>query len=523
MWLTEQIAKLLGTKPPSAPTPQTPSGRVGSGISRGLEPAGLAAILRQAEQGDLTKQMELFEEIEEKDAYLASLLQTRKQAVLALDYAVLPADDSAEAKQIADQVAALLANIDLEYLLLDLLDAIAKGVSVVAVRWEYQRIARMQVPAGFTWVHQRNLTYDADTGTLRMRTNDGAVPIPYGAALVHHYRAKSGSLNRAGLMRSLAWLYLFKNYAVKDWATFLEMYGQPLVLGKYDPTASKDELNALKEAVAALGPEGRGVISKNAEIEFKEAQRFGSADAYSKFIELMEREMAVAVTGSPLSSFDGAGGSNAMALTLDKISQRLTRSDAKAVYATLRRDLLVPFCHYNFDRADLTPVVEPIIREPEDLRTAAETVKTLVEAGAPIPVSYIQKRFQIPAPQPEDEILDPMRNQLRMASRGRRVKLASGEPLEQARGFVNGMLFVDELIPSATKQAAAIMQADLEQILQVIEQSPDYPTLRRKLEALYADLEPGALAELLENALVLANLAGRVAVREDVDGLEGAG
>lgn len=516
MWLIEQVQKLLGRKPPLAPTAQTPSGRVLGGVSRGLEPAGLAAILRQAEQGDLTKQMELFEEIEEKDAYLASLLQTRKQAVLALDYEVLPADDSAEAQRIADQVAELLRNIDLETLLLDLLDATAKGVSVVAMRWEYHRLSRMQLPTEFTWVHPRNLSYDPDSGALRIRTEGGLEPIPYGAALVHQYRAKSGAPTRAGLMRSLAWLYLFKNYAVKDWVTFLEMYGQPLVLGKYDPTASKDELNALKEAVAALGPEGRGVISKATEIEFKEAQRFGSADAYSRFIELMEREMAVAVTGSPLSSFDGAGGSNAMARTLDKISQRLTRSDAKAVYATLRRDLLVPFCHYNFDRADLAPAVEPIVREPEDLRTAAETVKALVEAGTPIPTWYIHERFQIPAPQPEDEVLDPMRNQLRLASRGRRVKLASGEPAERARGFVNGRLFVDELIPSAVKQAAAVMQADLEQVVQVIEQSPDYPTLRRKLETLYADLDAGALAELLENALILANLAGRAAVREDL-------
>lgn len=515
MWLIEQVQKLLGSRPPRAPAPQTPSGRVLGGISRGLDPAGLAAILRQAEGGDLTRQMELFEEIEEKDAYLAALLQTRKQAVLALDYEVLPADDSAEAQRIADQVAQLLGHIDLERLLLDLLDAIAKGVSVVAMRWEYHRDSRMQLPAEFTWVHPRNLSYDADTGALMLRTGEGLEPIPYGAALVHRYQAKSGSPNRAGLLRSLAWLYLFKNYAVKDWVTFLEMYGQPLVLGKYDPTASKDELAALKEAVAALGPEGRGVISKATEIEFKEAQRFGSAEAYSRFIELMEREMAVAVTGSPLSSFDGAGGSNAMALTLDKISQRLTRADAKAVYATLRRDLVVPFCHYNFERADLAPRLEPILREPDDLRSAAETIKTLVEAGTPIPTWYVHERFQIPAPQPEDAVLEPMRSQLRAGARARRVRLASGDAPGQAKGFVSGSLFADELIATSTARAAAVLQADLEQILQTITESRDYPTLRQRLEALYADLDPSALAELLENARVLANLAGRAAVQED--------
>ncbi|MCX7784569.1 MAG: DUF935 domain-containing protein, partial [Meiothermus sp.] len=81
--------------------------------------------------------------------------------------------------------------------------------------------------------------------------------------------------------------------------------------------------------------------------------------------------------------------------------------------------------------------------------------------------------------------------------------------------FVSGSLFADELIATSTARAAAVLQADLEQILQAITESRDYPTLRQRLEALYADLDPSALAELLENARVLANLAGRAAVQED--------
>jgi len=515
-WLTDQIAKLLGRNPPKTPLPQTLPGRISSGVSRGLEPEQLAAILRQAEAGDLTKQMELFEEIEEKDAYLASLLQTRKQAVLALDYEVLPADESPEAKRIAEEVTRLLHQIDLEDILLDLLDAIAKGLSVVTIRWEYQRQERQQVPAEFIWIHQRELLYDTQTGELRMRTAEGPSSIPYGAALIHRYKAKSGSPQRAGLLRSLAWLYLFKNYAIKDWVTFLEKFGQPLVLGKYDPQASKDELNALKEAVAVIGPEGRGVISKATEIEFKEAQRTGTADAYSRFVELMEREMAVAVTGTSLSSFDGSGGSNAMALTLDKISQRLTRSDARAVWATLRRDLIVPYCYYNFDRADLAPRIEPIIKEPEDLRTAAETIRTLVEAGTPIPVRYVHERFQIPTPQDGEELLAPLRAGLQAASKQRRLRLASGDNPQRASGFVNGQLYVDRLTETSIERAQAVLGKQIREILQAVaEAEGDYDRLRDLLIQRFAGHQPDALAEVIENGIMLSNLAGRLAVQED--------
>jgi phage gp29-like protein len=515
-WFTEQISRLLGRKPPSPPEPQVLPGRVSSGVSRGLEPEQLAAILKQAEQGDLTKQMELFEEIEEKDAYLASLLQTRKQAVLALDYQVLPADESPQAKEIADEVSHLLRSIDLEEVQLDLLDAIAKGLSVVTIRWGYQRESQRHLPAEFTWVHQRNLLYDLQTGELCLRTAEEPEPIPYGAALVHQYKAKSGSPQRAGLLRSLAWLYLFKNYAIKDWVTFLEKFGQPLVLGKYDPQASKDELNALREAVATIGPEGRGVISKTTEIEFQEAQRYGSAEAYTRFIELIEREMAVAVTGTALSSFDGSGGSNAMALTLDKISQRLTRSDARALWATLRRDLVVPYCYYNFDRADLAPQIEPIIKEPEDLKVAAETIKTLAEAGTPIPVSYVYERFQIPVPQEGEPLLDTMRTGLQQAARQRRLRLASGDELRAASGFINGQIYADGVADAGIGHAYRLLGEQIEGVLQAVaEAEGDYGRLRDLLIQRYAALRPDALAEVIEGALVLSQLAGRLAVQED--------
>jgi len=41
-------------------------------------------------------------------------------------------------------------------------------------------------------------------------------------------------------MRVCAWMYLFKNYAVKDWIGFPEVYGMPLRVGKYEPGAYAD-------------------------------------------------------------------------------------------------------------------------------------------------------------------------------------------------------------------------------------------------------------------------------------------
>ena len=66
-------------------------------------------------------------------------------------------------------------------------------------------------------------------------------------------------------------MYLLKNFALKDWAAFNEVFGMPLRLGKYDNTASPADREALVQAIRNLGSDAAGVISKSTEIEFVEA------------------------------------------------------------------------------------------------------------------------------------------------------------------------------------------------------------------------------------------------------------
>ena len=70
--------------------------------SNGLTPRRLARIFRAADEGDVRAQMELFEEIEEKDTHLFSQMQTRKLAVTGLDWEVQPFSEALEDKEIAE-------------------------------------------------------------------------------------------------------------------------------------------------------------------------------------------------------------------------------------------------------------------------------------------------------------------------------------------------------------------------------------------------------------------------------------
>jgi phage gp29-like protein len=107
--------------------------------SDGLTPVRLAEIFKEADAGDVLRQAELFEEMEEKDPHLFSQLQTRKNAVTGLDYEVIPFDsDDPRDKEIAEFVEAQIGGIEgFEDVMLDLLDAIGKGFAVSEIMWSY--------------------------------------------------------------------------------------------------------------------------------------------------------------------------------------------------------------------------------------------------------------------------------------------------------------------------------------------------------------------------------------------------
>lgn len=104
--------------------------------SNGLTPRRLARIFRDADEGNVRAQMELFEEMEEKDTHLFSQMQTRKLAVTGLDWEVQPFSENETDKEISDFIDGQLKGIEnFDEVLIDMLDAIGKGISIMELAW----------------------------------------------------------------------------------------------------------------------------------------------------------------------------------------------------------------------------------------------------------------------------------------------------------------------------------------------------------------------------------------------------
>lgn len=485
--------------------------------SDGLTPVRLAKIFKEADSGDVLRQAELFEEMEEKDPHLFAQLQTRKNAVTGLDFEIIPFDPSdGRDKEIAEFAREQIASVEnFEDVMTDLLDAIGKGFAVSEILWGYEgghvviRDIRSRPQKRFFW--------DGTDDAFLIRTDEApsGMPLAENKFIVHRYKARSGHPSRAGILRVCAWMYLFKNYTLKDWTAFCEVYGMPLRLGKYPQGASKDDKRALMQALVQIGTDAAGIIPDGAAVDFVTTEKSGSAELYERLARYCDEQMSKAVLGQTLTS-DSGGGSYAQSRTHNEVRHDLTAADCKALAATLRRDLIRPLVAFNFGEDRRVPYLSFDAAEPEDLAQTANTLGVLIgQTGIKVPMSYLYKKFSIPKPENGEEIAAP-------AATGsvpfKENAPADGGAMKAPAGDGHGKQEnVDRLAATAVRKSAGAFRKAFAPILKLLERAESLEELRGMMEddgavaALYREMDVSDVEELLQTAMLYADLEGRSA------------
>jgi phage gp29-like protein len=515
--------------------------------SQGLTPERLTRIFKQADMGDVLSQADLYEEMEEKDAQLGAVLQTRKLAVAGLSREVVAASDSAEDREIADFVREALDWIrNLDDALVAMLDATGKGYSVSEIIWEVDE-GRVWC-SDIRWLHPRRFTFNSPhgvTGAPKFLTE--AEPA-YGEDLLpnkfiyHRAGGRAGSAVRAGVLRPCAWMYLFKNYTLKDWIIFNERFAMPMRIGKYTPGAGEQERKVLREAVFNLGSDAAAVISESTMIELLEGQKSGSFAAYEKLVAYCNAAMSKAVLGHSASADSTAGRLGSENDARD-IRRDILEADALGLSTTVRLQLIRPLVAFNFGPDKALPMLRFALDESEDLEKAAVAIGALAGAGLRIPASHVYQRFGIPAPAEGEEVLErlsaPMpfkRGDLPPVLRAGHDIAAHRATLEalQRGGHVPDELRaalltppgctcgcggtslaamkggqkdgVDELTGRLLAEAPDPAMARVEKLLA---ESPTLEAFRDGLLDAFKDMDVTELANVMQRAFVAAELAGR--------------
>ncbi|MCF1183732.1 DUF935 domain-containing protein [Marichromatium gracile] len=389
-------------------------------IASGLTPERLARVLRQVDEGEADAYLRLALEMEQRDAHYRAVLGTRKRAVTRLPVTVEAASDAAADIALADEVRALVRAPGFRAMLGQLLDGLGKGFAAVELRWDTSRTPwvprdhRDPVSGdrvrGYAWIDPRWFRDDRRDGrTLRLR-DDAAplegLPLPPYRYLIHAPELMSGPALGRGLARVAAVAYMAKRYALKDWLAFAEVYGMPIRIGKWGPSATEEDIATLVSAVANLGSDAAAAIPEGMHIELVQASAAGAGDqVFARLAEWADRQISKAVLGQTASA-DGTPGALGNQQAQDEVRDDIRDADAEELADTLNRDLVGAYLALNHGPIDpeAAPAIVIRAKAPEDIRALSEALAALVPLGLRVEASVVRDRLGIPDPAPGEGV-----------------------------------------------------------------------------------------------------------------------
>lgn len=485
-------------------------------------PASVRSVLTQLLRGDFSRAGALADTILADDR-VPAVLGTRINGVLSLPLRFEAADDSPKAAQAVELLQQDWWTFADEPTLSEWIGyALLLGACAAELVWDTTGVR--SIPRLKVW-HPSNLRCVEETGEWQVHLEgdkwqtitpgDGkwALLTPFGSR-------RPGT---RALLRGLVLPWLSKSYAVTDWNRYSEMHGSGVRVGKSASGASLEERERFRDDLAALASDTAIVLPPNWELELLEA-KVGSGEVFEKLVSWADKAIAIMVLGQNLTT-DVEGGSFAAADIHDRVRLDLVANDAETLGTTTHNQIVSWWCEFNLGDRNLAPWPDWPAEPPSDeaaesaaLSSKAQALLTLstaqLQTGLPIDWVKLADRLGIPLLEGAD-LAPPQAGPREQLST---LRLASGDPIDSARGFARGQLYTDRVADFSRGQAGAALAPALADVLAIVSTARSYDELRARLLKSYADLGVDELADLTESSLVLASLAGRLAVLDDIGG-----
>lgn len=496
----------------------------------GLDPLKLGQILRDADQGNPIRALELAETIEERDLHLVGVLGTRKRSVAQLEITVEPgSEDPAHVKH-ADMVREWIKRDELGDELFDMLDAIGKGYSFTEIIWD-RAAGHEWYPVRLEWRDPRWFDFELWNLTQpRLITDNGQRELlPPGKFIYLQMKAKSGIPTRGGLMRNIAWAWMFKAFSNRDWAIFSQNYGQPIRVGKYGPGAGDKDKSSLLRAISNIGGDMAAMIPQSMMIEFIQAGNVtASADLYERRIAFLDQQVSKAVLGQTATT-DAIAGGHAVGQEHRQVQEDIERSDAKQVAGVINRDLVRVWIDLEYGPQTAYPRIRIGRPESKDVKAITDTAVAL---GLPIRKKDAYELIGLAQPEATDEVIVPGRanaapppgapgntvpgndptqnpNDARLALQSEQIAKTRRDPGLVDAGKTEKR--VDRLAIRAEIAARPALNSMMDLIAGIVADPTvaSMEDVRTRLLTLAPSMSTKALAKAMREALAVAELSGR--------------
>lgn len=469
-------------------------------VATGLTPERLAALLAAAAEGNLHDYLVVAEEMEERCPHYGATLGIRKRAISGIVPVVTAASDNPADQKIADAVREHIAEHDgFSDLVEDMLDALGKGFSQVELVWGRSKQ---------TWwidefVHRdpRFFMFDRETGRevrlIDERDMLNGVPLEPFKWISHKAKIKSGLVGRGGLARLVAFGWMCKSYALKDWIAFVETYGLPLRLGRYGASATAEDVETLFTAVANIGTDAAAVLPENMRIDFEQVSPGPGNDIFEKFARWVDEQTSKAVLGQTMTSDNGS--SMAQANVHNDVRHDVAKADARSVSGTLMRDLVKPYVDLNYGVQARYPRLSLPVEEAEDTDMIMRNANSMIGHGLRVKQSELRGKLGFSEPDKNDEVVGgttPTRG-----TQEARNRAEADDPYAE----------LDELQDDLSGDWEEVMGDALDPVISLLETAGSYDEAYKIIADAFPQLGSKELIETLVKATVKARALGEAA------------
>lgn len=364
------------------------------------------------------KGMAYLEELE-RDAHLASILQTRRQKLIEKGWKIVPhvsADGTVRKRdqRIRDEVMWAIEAMQgaFEKDIEGMLDATGKGFSLSEINYQLADRGPLAGKITLASIRKKPAKYFSfkfdEYGHYTIRQID---PEPNGIDLprekfIHliHGFDDENPYGDSLTSKCAFWVWLKKNQA-KFWAIFNERFGMPLTKVEVPRNAKAEEKEVAQDIIENVQTTAGIEVPEGFGVEFLEALRRGDI-TYDNFIERCNKEMSKLILGATLISEEGkrGQGSYALSTTHGSVLETYTVFDAITTQVAINEQLIRRLVNYNYD-TDYYPRFQWSGMSVSSLISVAQALAQLAQSGMQIPISWIHEMTGIPPAREGEPVL----------------------------------------------------------------------------------------------------------------------
>ena len=384
-----------------------------------VTPEQVRTILRNVRTGKLEDQDRLFRLMLDTWPRLRKALNEVSGAVSRLKMEIKPAiregaeDPTPQALRIKDVVERALNSyspkpghweLDTGQMVNALIDAYAKGISVVEIVWQNENnivSPRCYAPVPAKYLAFPNFSNEIDRLMIAPDGANNSVLEDFPSdRFVIGVWSQGGSHPIYGAnLRALTKYWLASIYGLGWLMQFAQLFGIPMRTAKTD--GSEEALNKAEEMLESIGSSGWAATGPGVDFEIHSAIS-GSGDSLpqSHLMDVADRACDILMLGQTLTTDNTGTGSRALGDVHAGIRSEVLQSVSSWVASIVTSQLIPAIVRMNFGSlaSEDMPYCEMDIPVVKDEKAIAERVKIYKEIGIAMPKQWLYDELGIPVP-----------------------------------------------------------------------------------------------------------------------------